>query len=162
MSITKDISQPQPLVINFTHSDIHLSPAQFERLQSDNPDLRLRLTAEGKLIVGDPVAAVFEEVVSSKKDIMPPAEVPENDNATQIIPLQHQESVSEFMHQPQASKALNFAEMTMQGRVDAIEKHKKNRQAIIDSLTPEELDLSNQQFEHMFKQLEESRDYNYS
>jgi hypothetical protein len=69
--------------------------------------------------------------------------------------------VSEFTHQPQSSKVLNFSEMTVKERIDAIENHKKNRQAIVDSLTPEELELSNQQFEHMFKQLEESRNYNY-
>ncbi len=162
MSITKDLSQPQPLVLDFSHSEIHLSPAQFERLQNDNPDLRLELTAEGKLIIGDPVAAFFEEVVSSKNDVINPSVVTENYNDTEIISSQNRESVSKFMHQPQTSKALNFAGMTMQERIDAIEKHKNNRQAIIDSLTPEELDLSNQQFEHMFKQLEESRNYNYS
>jgi hypothetical protein len=51
--------------------------------------------------------------------------------------------------------------MTLQERTDAIEQHKKHRQEIIDGSTPEELEISNRQFEHMFKQLAESRSYNY-
>ena len=44
MTAAKNYSTPQPLVINVSNTDIHLSPAQLDRLQSDNPDLQLELT----------------------------------------------------------------------------------------------------------------------
>jgi hypothetical protein len=159
MTVAKNHTRPQPLLIDVSNTDIHLSLAQFKRLQSDNPDLRLELTTEGKLIVGDLPAASFEEEVSSQEEAIFSSVT--SGNAKELTTLQDLESVSEFTHQPQSSKVLNFSEMTVKERIDAIENHKKNRQAIVDSLTPEELELSNQQFEHMFKQLEESRNYNY-
>jgi hypothetical protein len=159
MTVAKNHTRPQPLLIDVSNTDIHLSLAQFKRLQSDNPDLRLELTTEGKLIVRDLPAASFEEEVSSQSKITPSSVV--SGNAKELTSPQDLESVSEFTQDPQSSKVLNFSEMTVQERIEAIENHKKNRQAIIDSLTPEELELSNQQFEHMFKQLDESRNYNY-
>ena len=156
MTIAKNHTRPQPLLIDVSNTDIHLSPAQLERLQSDNPALNLELTVEGKLVVGD--LASFED---SSQDEEISLSVVSGSNVIEPIPSQDRESVDKFTHQPQISKVLNFSEMTVQERVEAIEKHKKNRQAIIDSLTPEELELSNHQFEHMFKQLEESRNYNY-
>ncbi len=159
MTIAKNHTRPQPLLIDVSNTDIHLSLAQFKRLQSDNPDLRLELTTEGKLIIGDLPAASFEKEVSSQEEAILSSVT--SGNAKELTTLQDLESVIEFMHQPQIPKVLNFSEMTVEERTDAIENHKKNRQAIIDSLTPEELERSNQQFDRMFKQLEESREYNY-
>jgi hypothetical protein len=71
MTVAKNHTRPQPLLIDVSNTDIHLSLAQFKRLQSDNPDLRLELTTEGKLIVGDLPAASFEEEVSSQNKPIP-------------------------------------------------------------------------------------------
>jgi hypothetical protein len=156
MTIAKNHTKPQPLLIDVSNTDIHLSPAQLERLQNDNPNLSLELTTEGKLIVGD-----LASLEDSSQDEEISLSVVSGSSVIEPIPSQDRESVDKFTYQPQVSKVLNFSEMTVQERFDVIEKHKENRQAIVDSLTPEELERSNQQFKHMFKQLEESRNYNY-
>jgi hypothetical protein len=138
MTIAKNHPISQPLLINVSNTTFH-SAEQLERLKSDNPDLHIELTAEGQLVVGEIGVAAFE---------------------TEASPSLDRKSVSGFTPQTQSPKVLNFSEMTLQERVDAIENHKKHRQEIIDALTPEELEISNQQFEHMFKQLAESRNYN--
>lgn len=44
----------EPVLINIRNADLHVTPAQFDRLCQDNRDLRLELTKEGKLIVMAP------------------------------------------------------------------------------------------------------------
>jgi hypothetical protein len=44
MTVAKNRSVLQPLVIDVSNIDINLSPAQLDRLQSNNPDLQLELT----------------------------------------------------------------------------------------------------------------------
>jgi propanediol utilization protein len=39
MTVAKNYIRSQPLLIDVSNTAIHLSPEQFERLQSDNPDL---------------------------------------------------------------------------------------------------------------------------
>ena len=159
MTIAKNQSISQPLLIDVSNTTLH-SAEQLERLQSDNPALHLELTAEGQLIVGQSGVAAFEtEVPLPQRD----AEIASPDtsgkyNGTELTPSEDKKSVT---HQPQSPKILNFSEMTLQERTDAIEQHKKHREEIIDGLTPEELEISNRQFEHMFRQLAESRNYNY-
>lgn len=159
MTIAKNQSISKPLLIDVRNTTLD-SVEQLERLQSDNPALHLELTKDGQLIVGESGVAAFEtEVPLPQRG----AEMASPDtlgkyNGTEFTPSEDRESVN---HQPQSPKVLNFSEMTLQERTDAIEQHKKHRQEIIDGLTPEELEISNRQFEHMFKQLAESRNYNY-
>ena len=53
MTIAKDLSQPQPLRIDVSNTTLY-SAEQLKRLQSDNPDLQMELTEDGKLIVMSP------------------------------------------------------------------------------------------------------------
>jgi len=47
----------QPLLLDVSNTTLHVTPEQFDRLCIDNPDLRLELTSEGKLIVMAPTFA---------------------------------------------------------------------------------------------------------
>ncbi len=44
----------EPLLLNVSTTDLHVTPAQFDNLCQSNPDLRLELTSNGKLIVMAP------------------------------------------------------------------------------------------------------------
>jgi Uma2 family endonuclease len=44
----------EPLLLNVRTTDLHVTPAQFDKLCQANPDLRLELTSNGKLIVMAP------------------------------------------------------------------------------------------------------------
>jgi len=44
----------EPLLLNVRSTDLHVTPEQFDRLCIDNPDLRLELTRDQKLIVMSP------------------------------------------------------------------------------------------------------------
>ena len=159
MTIAKDLSQPQPLHIDVSNTALY-SAEQLERLRLDNPDLHLELTKDGKLIVGETDVAALQTEVSplQKGQEMASPDTSDKNNGTELTLSEERKSVT---RQPQSPKVLNFSEMTLQERTDAIEKHKNHRKEIIDGLTPEDLEISNQQFEHMFKQLAESRNYNY-
>lgn len=54
-------------------------------------------------------------------------------------------------------RALNFSKMTQKEREIAIESYKSIRQSRIDSLTSEQLEASDKQFERAFELLDESR-----
>ena len=159
MTIAKDLLQPQPLHIDVSNTALH-SAEQLERLRLDNPDLHRELTKDGKLIVGESDVAALQTEVSplQRGEEMASPDTSEKNNGTELTPSEDRKSVT---HQHQSPKVLNFSEMTLQERTDTIEQHKKHRQEIIDGLTPEELEISNRQFEHMFRQLAESRNYNY-
>jgi hypothetical protein len=159
MTIAKNHPIDRALLIDVSNTALH-SAEQLERLKLDNPDLHLELTAEGRLIVGESgVAALPTEVSPLQMDEeMFSFDSSQKNNGTELTPSEDRKSVT---HHPPSPKVLNFAEMTLQERTDAIENHKKHRQEIIDGLTPEELEISDRQFEHMFKQLAESRNYNY-
>ena len=43
-----------PLLLDVSHTVLHVTPDQFDQLCQDNPDLRLELTKEGELIVMAP------------------------------------------------------------------------------------------------------------
>jgi len=53
MSITESVDT-ETLLVKIRSADLHVTPAQFDRLCQDNRDLRLELTKEGKLIVMAP------------------------------------------------------------------------------------------------------------
>lgn len=140
MTVAQNPKDQQPLHLNIRSANLHVTPEQFERLCIDNLDLRLELTQDGQLII------IFSAVVSEH------AEAPAEKEASpqEERPNSH----------PTSSAKYNFVELipeeTVQ-RVAALERYQKSRQKIIDSLTPEELEVSNKQFEDMFKMLDESR-----
>jgi Uma2 family endonuclease len=51
----------QPLLLNVSHATLTVTPEQFDRLCIDNPDLRLEMTADRKLIVMAPAGGESSE-----------------------------------------------------------------------------------------------------
>jgi Uma2 family endonuclease len=51
----------QPLLLDVSNTTLTVTPEQFDRLCIDNPDLRLELTKDGKLIVMAPVGGESSE-----------------------------------------------------------------------------------------------------
>jgi Uma2 family endonuclease len=136
MTVAKNHSVPQPLVINVSNTDIHLSPAQLERLQSDNPDLQLELTEDGKLVV------IPLEVAENRQAISVAAK--ENDPASNST----------------SKGTYNLVEMTPEEtarRVAAFDRFIEYKRQLWESLTPEEKLESDRQFENLAKLLEDSR-----
>ena len=62
MTITKDQKTPQPLRLDISNANLHITPEQFERLCIDNPDLQLEL--DGQVILMSPVAIDENHLVS--------------------------------------------------------------------------------------------------
>jgi hypothetical protein len=139
MTIAKNYPHPQPLLIDISNTTLY-STEQLEQLRISNPDLQIELTEDGKLIVISPTIDERVEAATEEKEVLPPAN-------SQIA-----DSISSGKYQ--------LPELTPEEtarRVAMIERHQARRQEIMDSLTPEELAASNQQFADMFKMLEESR-----
>ena len=139
MTVAKNHPTPQQLLIDVRNTDIHLSPTQFERLQSDNPGLRLELTEDGKLL------AMSLEVDGNRQAV-----------------TREQESSSD--NSPAANSThtgtYNLVEMTPEEtarRVAAFDRFIEYKRQLWESLTPEEQLESDQQFENLAKLLEESR-----
>jgi Uma2 family endonuclease len=53
MNVAQSLAE-ETVAVNIHSADLQVTPAQFDRLCQDNPDLRLELTREGKLIVMAP------------------------------------------------------------------------------------------------------------
>ena len=53
MNVAQSLAE-ETVAVNIHSADLHVTPAQFNRLCQDNRDLRLELTKEGKLIVMAP------------------------------------------------------------------------------------------------------------
>lgn len=136
MTVAKNHSVSQPLVINVSNTDIQLSPVQLERLQSNNPDLQLELTEDGKLVV------VPLEVAQNQQAVSVAAK--ENDSASNST----------------SRGTSNLVEMTPEEtaiRVAAFDRFIEHKRQLWESLTPEEKLESDRQFENLAKLLEESR-----
>jgi hypothetical protein len=136
MTVAKNHSVPQSLVINVSSTDIHLSPTQLERLQSDNPDLQLELTEDGKLVVVPLEVAEKQYAISMG--------LQENDLASNST----------------SKGAYDLVEMTPEEtarRVAAFDRFIEYKRQLWESLTPEEKLESDRQFENLAKLLEESR-----
>ena len=139
MTVAKHHLTPQQLLIDVSNTDIHLSPAQFERLQSDNPDLQLELTEDGKLLAMPLEVAGNQQAVSVEQESSP-------DNSP----------ASNSTHKG----TYNLVEMTpeeTEKRVAAFDRFIEYKRQLWDSLTPEEKLESDRQFENLAKLLEESR-----
>jgi Uma2 family endonuclease len=53
MNVAQSLAE-ETVAVNIHSADLHVTPAQFDRLCADNRDLRLELTKDGKLIVMAP------------------------------------------------------------------------------------------------------------
>jgi Uma2 family endonuclease len=53
MNVVESLAE-EPVLVNIHSADLHVTPIQFDRLCRSNPDLRLELTRDGKLIVMAP------------------------------------------------------------------------------------------------------------
>jgi hypothetical protein len=140
MTVAKNHSTPQPLIIDVSNTALHLSPEQLDRLRLGNPDLNLELTEDGKLmaIPAESVGERGEAAVAS--EVSPQQSSPIADS----IPLEKYQ----------------FPELTpteIARRVAMVEKHQQERAQMWNSLTLEEQAESNRQFENLYKLLEDAR-----
>ena len=136
MTVAKNHPTPQQLLIDVSNTDIHLSPVQLERLQSNNPDLQLELTEDGKLVVI-------------------PLEVAQNQQAISVAAKEHDSASNST-----SKGTSNLVEMTPEEtaiRVAAFDRFIEYKRQLWESLTPEEKLESDRQFENLAKLLEESR-----
>jgi hypothetical protein len=140
MTIAKNHSTLQPLIINVSNTDLYLSPEQLDRLRSDNPDLNLELTEDGKLM------AILAESVDERGEAVAASEGSPQQSSTIA------NSISSGKYQ--------FPELTpaeIARRVAMVEKHQQKRAQMWNSLTPEEQAESNKQFENLYRLLEDAR-----
>lgn len=136
MTVAKNHSVPQSLVINVSSTDIHLSPTQLERLQSDNPDLQLELTEDGKLVVGPLEVAEKQYAISMGSQENDPDSNSTSKGTYDLVEMTPEETAR---------------------RVAAFDRFIEYKRQLWESLTPEEKLESDRQFENLAKLLEESR-----
>jgi hypothetical protein len=140
MTVAKNHSNPQPLVIDFSNSEVQLSTTQLERLQSDNPNLHLELAEDGKLVVMPPVVAGNQQEIS-------------------VVGTESSPDRGSIAHSASSEK-YQFVELTPEEtarRVAAFDRFTERQQQRWESLTPEEQAQSDRQFDELYKSLEESR-----
>jgi hypothetical protein len=139
MTVAKHHPTPQQLFIDVSNTDIHLSPSQFERLQSDNPGLQMDLTEDGKLIVIPLEVAGNQQAISVEQESSPDISSSANSASTGTY---------------------NLVEMTPEEtarRVAAFDRFREGQRQRWESLTSEEQAQSDRQFDELYKSLEESR-----
>jgi Uma2 family endonuclease len=127
MIITKDQKNPQQLRLNITNANLHITPEQFERLCTDNPDLKLELTNDGQLLIVPP------EVVDGDNHSTPQA----GSSVKYDLPALTPEETAR--------------------RVAVVKRFTERKQQLWDSLTPQEKADNDAQFEELHRLLEESR-----
>lgn len=135
MTVAKNLSrEPQPLRLVIGNTNLDISPEQFERLCLDNPNLILELSEDGQLVMIPPsVIDKDEENFSSENSSISHPTSPTNYDLEELTP-----------------------EETMR-RVAAFERFKERKRQLWDSLTPEQRADHDEQFEMLYKSLEESR-----
>jgi hypothetical protein len=139
MTIAKNYPINQALLIDVSNTTLHLAE-EFERLQSDNPDLQMELTEDGKLSVMSPTSNEQVETAPAEAEGFPPVNIPIAD------------SISSGKYQlPELTPEETARKVAM------IEKHQQKRAQMWNSLTPEEQAESNRQFENLYKLLEDAR-----
>ena len=132
MTIANDRSHSLPLLIDVSNTALH-SAEQLERLQSDNPNLQMELTEDGKLSVIAP------------KDIAGDAAGSVADN-----PITQLTSVG----------ASSFGELTAAEtarRVMMVERRTERERQEWDSFTPAQKAEHDRQFDELYESLAESR-----
>ena len=61
MSISRNALNTEALLLNVSHTTLHITPSEFDSLCMDNPDLRLELTKDGELIAMTPAFPISGE-----------------------------------------------------------------------------------------------------
>ena len=138
MTIAKDLSQPQPLRIDVSNTTLY-SAEQLERLQSDNPDLQMELTEDGKLIVMSP-DNIARDAGGSAVEVSP-----QDDKS-----ITHPTSSGEY-----SFVALTAAETAR--RVTMVERRIERERQEWDSFTLEQKAEHDRQFDELYESLAESR-----
>jgi Uma2 family endonuclease len=136
MTVAKNHPTSQPLVIDVSNTDIHLSPKQLDRLQSDNPDLQLELTEDGKLVVIPLEGAGNRQAESEVEQGNTPASNSTSKGTSNLVEMTPEETAI---------------------RVATFDRFIEYKRQLWESLTPEEKLESDRQFENLAKLLEESR-----
>jgi Uma2 family endonuclease len=138
MTIAKDPSQPQLLLIDVSNTTLH-SAEQLERLQSDNPDLHLELTEDGKLIVMSPNRSEWVEMATAA------AALPQANSSVD-------DSISSIIYQlPELTPEETARRLAM------VERRIERERQEWNNFTPEQKAEHDRQFEELYESLAESR-----
>jgi Uma2 family endonuclease len=138
MTIAKDPSQPQLLLIDVSNTTLH-SAEQLERLQSDNPDLHLELTEDGKLIVMSPNRSEWVEMATAA------AALPQANSSVD-------DSISSSIYQlPELTPEETARRLAM------VERRIERERQEWNNFTPEQKAEHDRQFEELYESLAESR-----
>lgn len=138
MTIAQNHSHPQPLLIDVSNTPLH-SAEQLKRLQSDNPDLQMELTFDGKLIVISPENIDLEAAGS-------------------VIEVSRQEDkpISQLIS-PGADSFVELTAAETARRVAMVERRIEYERQEWDSFTPEQKAEHDRQFDELYESLAESR-----
>jgi Uma2 family endonuclease len=137
MTIAKNHPIDQALLIDVSNTTLH-SAEEFERLQSDNPDLQMELTEDGKLIVISPENIARDAAGSAAKV------------SIEDKPISDPTSLGKY----------SFVELTAAEtarRVAMVERRIERERQEWDSFTPEQKAEHNRQFDELYESLAESR-----
>ena len=139
MTVAKDPSLTQPLLIDVSKTTLH-SAEQLERLKSDNPDLQIELTEDGKLMVMPP----------SKSEWMKTATA----SAAALLPANS--SVADSI----SSSTYQLPELTpeeTERRLAMVERRIERERQEWESFTPEQKAEHDRQFDELYDSLAKSR-----
>jgi hypothetical protein len=139
MTIAKSPSQKQPLLIDVSNTTLH-SAEQLEQLQSDNPDLQIELTEDGKLIVMPPSKSEWMETATAGAVALLPA----NNSVPDLI----------------SSSTYQLPELTPEEtarRLAMVERRIERERQEWDSFTPKQKAEHDRQFEDLYESLAKSR-----
>jgi hypothetical protein len=128
MTVAKSLKEPQSLRLDISNANINITPEQFERLRTNNPDFNLELTEDGQLLLTHP------EIVNEQAE----TSIKEN----KIV------NGSEFSELTPEETARKIA---------AVERLTERKRQLWESMTPEERTEHDRQFEDLYQLLEESR-----
>jgi Uma2 family endonuclease len=137
MTIAKNHPIDQALLIDVSNTTLH-SAEEFERLQSDNPDLQMELTEDGKLIVISPENIAHDAAGSAAKVSI------------------EDKPISD----PTSSGEYSFVDLTAAEtarRVAMVERRIERERQEWDSFTPEQKAEHDRQFDELYESLAESR-----
>lgn len=138
MTVAKDPSLAQPLLIDVSKTTLH-SAEQLERLKSDNPDLQIELTEDGKLMVMPPSKSEWMKTATAAAALLP---------ANSSVA----DSISSSTYQlPEL-----IPEET-ERRLAMVERRIERERQEWDSFTPEQKAEHDRQFDELYDSLAESR-----
>jgi Uma2 family endonuclease len=138
MTIAKNHPIDQALLIDVSNTTLH-SAEQLERLQSDNPDLQMELTEDGKLIVISP-DNIARDAAGSAAEVSPRED-------------------RQITH-PTSSGEYSFVELTAAEtarRIAMVERRSERERQEWDNFTPKQRAEHDRQFNELYESLAELR-----